>query len=91
MLSVRRTLPTLVRPAIMSRMMSGGDAGSIREAGGAFGKKEKAVEDQYFRKQQAEQLKNLVDSHAKEIQHHKEAIQRHQEAMKVHEEALKHH
>lgn len=65
--------------------------GAIREAGGAFGKKEKAIEDQYFRKQQAEQLKNLVDSHAKEIQHHKEAIKRHEEAMKVHEEALKHH
>ena len=26
------------------------DSGAIRDAGGAFGKKEKALEDQYFRK-----------------------------------------
>lgn len=37
----------------------GGGGGSIREAGGAFGKMEAAHEEEYFYKQQKEQLKNL--------------------------------
>ncbi|XP_037715660.1 ATPase inhibitor A, mitochondrial [Drosophila subpulchrella] len=37
----------------------GGGGGSIREAGGSFGKMEAAREEEFFHKQQKEQLKNL--------------------------------
>uniref|UniRef100_A0A1I8Q767 ATP synthase F1 subunit epsilon n=1 Tax=Stomoxys calcitrans TaxID=35570 RepID=A0A1I8Q767_STOCA len=37
----------------------GGGGGSIREAGGSFGKMEAAREEEFFHKQQREQLKNL--------------------------------
>ncbi|XP_041361308.1 ATPase inhibitor mai-2, mitochondrial-like isoform X1 [Gigantopelta aegis] len=62
----------------------GGTGGSIRDAGGAFGKMEAAREEEYFRKQQKEQLKEIrklmteeMDYHAKQIETHKEAIDRH--------------
>ena len=51
---------------------SGRSEGAVREAGGAFSKKEKAHEDQFFQKKQQEQLKNLKDAHKDEIKHHKE-------------------
>ncbi|KAL7737042.1 hypothetical protein ACLKA6_005263 [Drosophila palustris] len=37
----------------------GGGGGAIREAGGSFGKMEAAREEEFFYKQQKEQLKNL--------------------------------
>ncbi|XP_034120287.1 ATPase inhibitor A, mitochondrial [Drosophila guanche] len=37
----------------------GGGGGSIREAGGSFGKMEAAREEEFFHKQQKEQLKKL--------------------------------
>ena len=37
----------------------GGGGGSIRSAGGAFGKREAALEDQYFYEDQKEKLHNL--------------------------------
>ena len=58
--------------------------GAVREAGGAFGKKEKAAEDQYFRQQQQQQLENLKKSHGDEIEHHEAEIKRHQEAIARH-------
>ncbi|XP_037953042.1 ATPase inhibitor A, mitochondrial-like [Teleopsis dalmanni] len=42
----------------------GGGGGSIREAGGSFGKMEAAREEEFFYKQQKEQLKNLKDKPA---------------------------
>ena len=48
--------------------------GSIREAGGSFGKKEKAQEDQYFRQQQLKQLSELKKDHKNEIDAHKAEI-----------------
>ncbi|XP_066964097.1 ATPase inhibitor mai-2, mitochondrial-like isoform X2 [Macrobrachium rosenbergii] len=39
----------------------GGAGGVIRDAGGAFGKREAAQEEQYFRKLQEEQLKKLKE------------------------------
>jgi len=48
-----------------ARMMGsdqGRSEGAIREAGGAFGKKEKAQEDQFFRQQQLDQLKKLKEN-----------------------------
>ncbi len=64
-------------------------SGAVREAGGAFGKKEKAQEDQYFRQEQQKQLDALKGHIADEISHHKDEIKRHQEAIKRHEEKAK--
>jgi len=55
--------------------------GAIRDAGGAFAKREAAQEDQYFRKLQSEQLKKLKSHVDEEIKHHKEEMERHQEAI----------
>merc|ERR1712241_371302 len=76
----------VLRPSSSVRMMSGDSdkAGAVREAGGAFGKKEKAAEDQYFRQQQQKQLENLKKSHGDEIEHHEAEIKRHQEAIARH-------
>merc|ERR1712241_890688 len=57
------------RNTTFTRMMSsdhrsGQSEGAIREAGGSFGKKEKAEEDQFFRRQQQEQLKKLKEAEA---------------------------
>merc|ERR1711963_93973 len=57
----------------VARMMgndTGRSEGAVREAGGAFGKKEKAQEDQFFRQQQQEQLKKLKNAHNDEIKAH---------------------
>ncbi|KAL3186425.1 hypothetical protein MRX96_027473 [Rhipicephalus microplus] len=51
---------------------AGGAGGSIREAGGSFGKMERAREEEYFRRTQKAQFKMLQD-HI-----HKEIIQREQ-------------
>jgi hypothetical protein len=55
----------------------GGSGGTIRDAGGAFGKREQAFEDQYFMKLNDEQLKHLHDSLEEEIRYHTAAIERH--------------
>eukprot|EP00088_Acartia_fossae_P040940 TRINITY_DN426_c0_g1_i1.p1 TRINITY_DN426_c0_g1~~TRINITY_DN426_c0_g1_i1.p1 ORF type:complete len:103 (-),score=41.97 TRINITY_DN426_c0_g1_i1:779-1045(-) len=44
----------------------GGGGGSIREAGGAFGKREAAMEDQFFYEQQKEQLHELHEKQEKD-------------------------
>ncbi|XP_071486750.1 ATPase inhibitor mai-2, mitochondrial-like [Diadema antillarum] len=59
----------------------GGTGGSIRDAGGAFGKMEAAHEEQYFRKLQAEQLKALKKHHDEEIEAHEREIKRHEESI----------
>ncbi|XP_063589972.1 ATPase inhibitor mai-2, mitochondrial-like isoform X3 [Penaeus indicus] len=41
--------------------VGGGSGGTIREAGGAFGKREAAQEEQYFRKLEQEQMRKLKD------------------------------
>ena len=58
--------------------------GSIRESGGAFGKREAAFEERYFRQVQSEQLKHLKDLHETEIEFHKKEIARHQAAIDRH-------
>ncbi|RWS28287.1 ATPase inhibitor-like protein [Leptotrombidium deliense] len=60
----------------------GGSGGSIRDAGGAFGKMESAREEEYFRRKQAEQLEDMK-------KHLHEEIDRHQALIKEHEEAIK--
>ncbi|XP_033109098.1 ATPase inhibitor A, mitochondrial-like [Anneissia japonica] len=60
----------------------GGTGGTIRDAGGSFGKMESAHEEQYFRKLQALQLKQLKEHHDEEIDAHENEIRRHNEAIK---------
>ncbi|OXA57327.1 ATPase inhibitor, mitochondrial [Folsomia candida] len=68
----------------LKAMFSGkdGEAGAIRGAGGAFGKREQAQEEQYFRKLQQEQLKSLKSHLDEEVAHHESEIKRHQQRIK---------
>lgn len=60
----------------------GGSGGSIREAGGALGKKGAAQEEQYFSKQNKD-LKDKLKDHLKdEIKKHEDAIKANKELMK---------
>lgn len=54
----------------------------LLSSGGAFGTREKAQEDQYFRKQQQQQLKELKGHLDEEVKHHEDEIKRHQERIK---------
>lgn len=42
-----------------ARRFTNGGTGDIRNAGGTFGKKEKAQEEQYFRQKEKEELEQL--------------------------------
>lgn len=64
-------------------------SGSIREAGGAFGKREKAEEDRYFREKTKQQLAALRKHHEDEIDHHLKEIERLQKQIKLHKK-IKH-
>ncbi|XP_038661249.1 ATPase inhibitor, mitochondrial-like [Scyliorhinus canicula] len=55
--------------------MSLGGGGSIREAGGAFGRRQAAIEEKYFREKESEQIENLRKHHQEEINHHEQDIQ----------------
>ncbi|KAK2166241.1 hypothetical protein LSH36_40g03110 [Paralvinella palmiformis] len=67
----------------------GGSGGAVRDAGGTFGKKQAAQEEQYFKKLQAEQLKKLKESVHDEIKYHKDQIEDHEEAIERHQKKLK--
>ncbi|XP_069333647.1 ATPase inhibitor, mitochondrial [Eulemur rufifrons] len=64
-------------------------SGSIREAGGAFGKREQAEEDRYFREKTREQLAALKKHHEDEIGHHKKEIERLQKEIERHKQKIK--
>jgi len=66
----------------------GGAGGSIREAGGTFGKMEVAREEEYFRRKQAEQLAALHDHLHDEIEYHEKEIADHMDDIKRHKEKL---
>lgn len=66
----------------------GGSGGSIRDAGGSMGKREAAFEEEYFYKQQKEQLKKLKSDLNDEIGFHEEQIKRHQEAIARHKQRV---
>ncbi|XP_062606660.1 ATPase inhibitor mai-2, mitochondrial-like isoform X2 [Saccostrea cucullata] len=64
----------------------GGTGGTIREAGGTFGKIEAAREEEYIRRLQKQQLKELrrhlsveINILEKEVRSHQEAIKRHKQ------------
>ncbi|XP_025090869.1 ATPase inhibitor mai-2, mitochondrial-like isoform X1 [Pomacea canaliculata] len=68
----------------------GGTGGSVRDAGGAFGKMEAAHEELYFKKLERDQLAKLrrhleeeVEYHEDQIEEHKEAIERHKRKIQV--------
>lgn len=54
----------------------GGSGGSIRDAGGSFGKREAAQEEHYFRKQQSEQIEKLKSTIDKQITQQEEMIRK---------------
>ncbi|XP_008518370.1 ATPase inhibitor, mitochondrial [Equus asinus] len=64
-------------------------AGSIREAGGAFGKREQAEEERYFRKRTREQLAALKKHHEDEISHHVKEIEHLQKEIERHKQRIK--
>ncbi|XP_051926023.1 ATPase inhibitor A, mitochondrial-like [Hippocampus zosterae] len=63
----------------------GGGGGSVREAGGAFGKREVAEEERYFRQKEKEQMDALRKHHTEEIEHHKKEIERLQKEIDRHQ------
>uniref|UniRef100_H0XRM4 ATPase inhibitor, mitochondrial n=1 Tax=Otolemur garnettii TaxID=30611 RepID=H0XRM4_OTOGA len=63
--------------------------GSIREAGGAFGKKEQAEEEPYFQGQAKEQLAALKKHHEDEIGHHKRETECLQKEIERHRQKIK--
>uniref|UniRef100_A0A0K8TTD6 ATP synthase F1 subunit epsilon n=1 Tax=Tabanus bromius TaxID=304241 RepID=A0A0K8TTD6_TABBR len=67
----------------------GGAGGSIREAGGAFGRLEAAREEEYFHKKQQEQLKKLNTENINQVEYHQKRIHDHEEAIDKHKEFLK--
>ncbi|XP_069752219.1 ATPase inhibitor B, mitochondrial [Narcine bancroftii] len=67
----------------------GGGGGTIREAGGAFGAREAALEEKYFREKEMEQIENLKKHHREEINHHEKEIQRLQDEIKRHKSQIK--
>ncbi|XP_052039370.1 ATPase inhibitor, mitochondrial-like [Apodemus sylvaticus] len=83
-----RVLQTRGFASDLSESMDTG-AGSIREAGGAFGKREKAEEDRYFREKTREQLAALRKHHEDEIDHHSKEIERLQKQIERHKMKIK--
>ncbi|XP_047145458.1 ATPase inhibitor A, mitochondrial isoform X1 [Hydra vulgaris] len=69
----------------------GGQGGSIRDAGGSFGKMEAAHEEQYFRKMEAELLAKIKREHQEQSLYHDEEIEFHKNAIKRHTEAIERH
>ncbi|KAI1278761.1 ATPase inhibitor, mitochondrial [Halotydeus destructor] len=59
----------------------GGSGGSVRDAGGSFGKREAAQENKFFLDQQREQLKKLKKHMSDQIQTHEQLIKQHEEAI----------
>jgi len=66
----------------------GGSGGTIRESGGAFGEREAALEEKYFRDLTSSQLENLKDHHLEEISHVEKDIQIAEEKLKRHKMKL---
>lgn len=71
--SARLNAPASIRFSSSDTGESGA-GGSVRQAGGAFGKREKAQEDQYFMRQQQEQLKKLRATVKEEISRYENQI-----------------
>ncbi|KAG8187397.1 hypothetical protein JTE90_016941 [Oedothorax gibbosus] len=66
----------------------GGSGGSVRDAGGSFGKMESAREEEYFRKQQREQIQKLKGHLHDEISHHEELVKKLQDEIQRHKQKI---
>ncbi|XP_044260835.1 ATPase inhibitor B, mitochondrial-like [Tribolium madens] len=66
----------------------GGGMGSIRIAGGAFGRIQAAREEGYFHKKQKQQMVKLREEIKDDIKFHREQIKKHEEAIKKHDEKM---
>jgi len=66
----------------------GGTGGAVRDAGGAFGKRQAAKEEEYFRNLNKSQLDALKNSFQDEIEYHKDEIEDHEEAIERHKKKL---
>ncbi|KAM3183738.1 hypothetical protein ACTXT7_009775 [Hymenolepis weldensis] len=60
----------------------GGKGGAVRDAGGSIGKREAALEEEYFHRKNMEQLKELKKHLKDEVKFHEEQIERHKEALR---------
>ncbi|KAH9278306.1 ATPase inhibitor mai-2, mitochondrial [Echinococcus granulosus] len=60
----------------------GGKGGPVRDAGGSFGKREAALEEEYFHRKDLEQIKELKKHLVAEVKFHEEQIERHKEALR---------
>ena len=90
----------LVRPFLTTfRCMSGGEfgsgsgkgggsGGSIRDAGGAFGKMEAAREEEYFHKLKQAQLKEMKSQLAREVEHHENQLKNHADVIARHKRRM---
>ncbi|GMS79519.1 hypothetical protein PENTCL1PPCAC_1694, partial [Pristionchus entomophagus] len=67
---------------------SGGSGGSIRDAGGAFGKMEAAREYEYFYNLEKFQLKTLKDKLKRNIEQHQMQMKNHQEVLERHQKKM---
>nr|CDS26185.1 atpase inhibitor protein [Hymenolepis microstoma] len=59
----------------------GGKGGAVRDAGGSLGKREAALEEEYFYRKNLEQLNDFKKHLEDEVNFHKEQIERHKEAL----------
>ncbi|CCD62188.1 ATPase inhibitor mai-2, mitochondrial [Caenorhabditis elegans] len=66
----------------------GGSGGSIRDAGGAFGKMEAAREDEYFYKKQKAQLQELREHIQEEVKHHEGQLENHKKVLERHQQRI---
>ncbi|KAM4047192.1 ATPase inhibitor, mitochondrial [Anomaloglossus baeobatrachus] len=67
----------------------GGGGGSVRDAGGAFGKRQAAEEERYFREKEKQQIANMRKLHEEEIDHAKTEIERLQKEIERHKSKIK--
>ncbi|GAB1606679.1 ATPase inhibitor mai-2, mitochondrial-like isoform X1 [Argonauta hians] len=67
----------------------GGSGGSIRDAGGSFGKMEAAREEEFFRRLEKQQLSMLKKQVHDDIEFHENQIKIHEEAIKRHKNKVK--
>jgi len=66
----------------------GGTGGAVRDAGGAFGKRQAGKEEEYFYNLNKSQLNALQRSFEDEISYHKKEIEDHQESIQRHKHKL---
>ncbi|XP_060589750.1 ATPase inhibitor mai-2, mitochondrial-like [Ruditapes philippinarum] len=67
----------------------GGTGGSIREAGGSFGKMEAAHEEEYFRRLNARNMEELKRQHDEEMEAHiKDNIEHLEQNLKAAQDAI---